>query len=62
MLFLLVSGAVPSKIHRKTCKVTKKNWNMKEKYKKMHFFSKIFGHIKKSSTFAPAFEKEACGM
>ena len=24
----------------------------------MHFFAKIFGHIKKSSTFAPAFEKQ----
>ena len=49
MLFLLASGAVPSKVHRRTCKVTKKNWNMKEKYKKMHFFSKIFGHIKKKA-------------
>ena len=31
-------GAVCSKIHRKTCKITKKKWNMKGKCKKMLFF------------------------
>ena len=24
----------------------------------VHFFSFLFGHVKKSSTFAPAFEKK----
>ena len=57
MLFLLASGAVPFKIHRKTCKVTKKNWNMKEKQKKMHFFSKIFGHIKKKQYLCTRFRE-----
>ena len=35
---------------------------MKENEDFLHFFSKYLVISKKSSTFAPAFEKEVCGM
>ena len=45
----------------KSCKGTKKNWNLKENEEKMHFFSKIFGHVKKKQYLCTRFRKGSHG-
>ena len=42
-------------------KVLKKNWNLKENEEKMHFFSKIFGHVKKKQYLCTRFRKGSHG-
>ena len=46
----------------KPCKGTKKNWNLKENEEKLHFFSKIFGHVKKKQYLCTRFRKGSHGM
>ena len=45
----------------KSCKGTKKNWNLKENEEKLHFFSKIFGHVKKKQYLCTRFRKGSLG-
>ena len=46
-----------SSLPEKPCKGTKKNWNLKENKEKMHFFSKIFGHVKKKQYLCTRFRE-----
>ena len=57
-LFSIVQcGAILFILPEKSCKGTKKNWNLKENEEKMHFFSKIFGHVKKKQYLCTRFRK-----
>ena len=43
----------------KSCKVTQNFWNFKKNTLFLHFFSKIFGHVKKKQYLCTRFRKEA---
>ena len=64
ILFRIVQrGSISLILREKPCKGTKKNWNLKENKEKMHFFSKIFGHVKKKAVpLHPLSREKACGM
>ena len=63
VLFKIVQcGAILFILPEKSCKGTKKNWNLKENEEKMHFFSKIFGHVKKKQYLCTRFRKGSSGM
>ena len=62
ILFNIVQcGAILFILPEKSCKGTKKNWNLKENEEKMHFFSKIFGHVKKKQYLCTRFRKGSRG-
>ena len=62
VLFKMVQcGAILFILPEKSCKGTKKNWNLKENEEKMHFFSKIFGHVKKKQYLCTRFRKGSHG-
>ena len=63
VLFKIVQcGAILFILPEKSCKVTQNFWNFKENALFLHFFSKIFGHIKKKQYLCTRFRKGSCGM
>ena len=57
-LFRIVQrGSILLILREKPCKGTKKNWNLKENKEKMHFFSKLFGHVKKKQYLCTRFRE-----
>ena len=62
VLFKIVQcGAILFILPEKSCIGTKKNWNIQKKALFLHFFSKIFGHIKKKQYLCTRFRKGSHG-
>ena len=62
-LFHIVQcGAILFILPEKSCKGTKKNWNLKEIEENLHFFSEKFGYVKKKQYLCTRFRKGSHGM